>query len=129
MKIVIRSLAVSCLIVTLTACSKKDEATSELNTPTTADASTNAPQLAYPVATATIQSLPDVSKAIQGGQYETAVQTLVQMKPATAQMTDAQRLQYQQAVRDATTVLISVKDRNPAAQAAYDKLSRSATGR
>ena len=44
-------------------------------------------------------------------------------------MTDAQRLQYQQAVRDATTALLNAKANNPAAQAAYDKLSRAATGR
>ena len=120
-----------CVLLSLTACSKKTETTQEV-TPSAAGgvaATANTPQQTDPVATAAVQSLPGVSKAIQGGQYENAVQTLVQMKPATAQMTDMQRLQYQQAVRDATTALIGAKDRDPAAKAAYEKLSRSATGR
>jgi hypothetical protein len=44
-------------------------------------------------------------------------------------MTEAQRLQYQQALRNATTALLQAKDRDPAAKAAYEKLSRAATGR
>lgn len=66
---------------------------------------------------------------MQTGQYESAVNTLTQMKLTTPQMTDAQRLQYQQAVRDAATALLSVREKDPAARAAYEKLSQSATGR
>jgi len=112
------------LLTALTACSKKDEPPEATEPAAAVD-----PTPPNPVATAAVQSLPEVSQAIQGGQYETAVQTLVQMQPITAQMTDAQRLQYQQAVRDATTALLSAKAGNPAAQAAYDRLSRAATGR
>lgn len=115
------------LLTVLPACSKKSEAVTEAPAPDTTTAAPAPP--ANPAAAAAVQSLPQVSQAIQGGQYENAVQTLVQMQPATAQMTDAQRLQYQQAVREATTALLGAKDRDPAAKAAYDKLSRSATGR
>lgn len=66
---------------------------------------------------------------MQAGQYESAVNTLTQMKQMTPQMTDAQRLQYQQAVRDAATALLNVREKDPAARAAYEKLSQSATGR
>ncbi len=116
------------LLTSLTACSKKSEASTEVAAPEPVAAPAN-PAPPNPVATTAVQSLPEVTKAIEGGQYDSAVQTLVQIQPATAQMTDAQRLQYQQAVRDATTALLKAKAGNPAAQAAYDKLSRTATGR
>lgn len=131
MKKLIRLGVIVCLLVTLTACSKKTESTQELTPPAAGSdaAPATTPQQPDPVVTAAVQSLPQVSKAIQGGQYENAVQTLVQMKPATAQMTDMQKLQYQQAVRDATSALINAMGSDPAAKAAYEKLSRSATGR
>lgn len=114
----------------LSACSKKSDTASAAAPPSNSPATANAPTPSNPpAAVAAANALPAVTKAIQRQQYETAVDTLVQMKPATAQMTDAQRLQYQQAVRDATTALLGVKERDPAAKAAYEKLSRSATGR
>jgi len=118
------------ILGTLSACSKKNEDNAGASAaPSTPETTITPAQPNNPATVAAVNSLPEVAKALQSQQYETAVQTLVQMKPATAQMTDAQRLQYQQAVRDATTALIGVKDRDPAAKAAYDKLSRSATGR
>ncbi|MEK7781297.1 MAG: hypothetical protein AAB370_07335 [Verrucomicrobiota bacterium] len=117
------------LLLALPGC--KDNAGTAETTPvpeTAATPATPVPQPS-PAANAAISSLPDVARAMQSGQYESAVQTLTQMKPATAQMTDAQRLQYQQVVRDATTALLGAMDRDPAAKAAYDKLSRSQTGR
>lgn len=117
------------LLAIVTACSSKDESNAAVTPPDPTATAANPTVQPTPATTAAIQSLPQVSQAFQTGQYEKAVQTLVEMKTATTQMTDAQRLQYQQAVRDATTALLGAKDRDPAAKAAYEKLSRSATGR
>ena len=134
MKSILPLCAVVVLLVSVSACSKKSAGNPSAGTPASGDSNALATVVPVaaptsPAASAAVNSLPQVAQAIESRQYENAVQTLVQLKPATAQMTDAQRLQYQQAVRDATTALLGVKDRDPAAKAAYDKLSRAATGR
>lgn len=134
MKKILSRCALVALLFSLSACSKKNEGSADVSAPAGGDSNTPAPAAAAvapasPAVTAAVNSLPEVTKAMENRQYEAAVQTLVQMKPATVQMTEAQRLQYQQAVRDATTALLGVKDRDPAAKAAYEKLSRAATGR
>ena len=113
----------------LTACSAKKE--TQVDTPAPV-AEPAAPVATPPVAAnaaAPMLSLPQVTQAVQNRQYDQAVQVLTELKPASAQMTEAQRLQYQQAVRDTTLALLQAQDKDPAAKAAYDKLSRSVTGR
>lgn len=130
MKNVIKLCAMLTVAALLAGCSKKAESGGTEVVPATneqAIAGSAAPQTGGAVTT--LNSLPEVSKAIQSGQYVSAVDTLTQMKQMTPQMTDAQRLQYQQAVRDAATALLAVREKDPAARAAYQKLSQSATGR
>jgi hypothetical protein len=57
------------------------------------------------------------------------VDTLVQAKASFQNLSDADRAQYQQQVRNATTALLSAKDSDPKAAAAYKRLSQSMTGR
>jgi hypothetical protein len=127
---VIKLCAILTVAALLAGCSKKTEGGGLEVVPATneqAVAASAAPQTGGAVAK--LNSLPEVSRAIQSGQYVSAVDTLTQMKQMTPQMTDAQRLQYQQAVRDAATALLAVREKDPAARAAYQKLSQSATGR
>lgn len=120
------------LLNALVGCSKSKEATTEAAPATveTGTAATAAP-LGQPNASANaaMNSLPQVTQAMQNRQYENAVLTLNQIQPLTAQMSEAQRLQYQQARQDATAALIQVMNQDPAAKAAYENLSRAATGR
>ncbi len=99
---------------------------------------TNAPAAAAPEPTAAVAPqqasetpviLTDVSKAVQNRNYDDAVETLAKLKPLSAQMTDQQRIQYQQALVNTTEALARAKDKDPRAAAAYEKLSRSILGR
>ncbi len=129
MKITIPILCVA--VALLAGCSKKEAPAASIPPPSQPE--TAAPPVAatlphQPVSQAVANAIPEISKAVQSGQYDSAVQQLQQLKPMTAQMSDAQRLQYQQALRDTTAALVNAGN-NPAAKAAYEKLSRMATGR
>jgi hypothetical protein len=54
-------------------------------------------------------------------------QLLFKLKSASAQMTDAQRLQYQQAVRNITLAMFHAQDKDPAVKINYGKSNRSVT--
>jgi len=130
MKTLLELCALITVATSLLGCSRQTDSAGPEAVPTTNQQTSHdisSPQTGSSVNTLT--SLPEVSKAMQTGQYESAVNTLTQMKLATPEMTDAQRLEYQQAVRDAATALLNVREKDPAARAAYEKLSRSATGR
>jgi len=130
MKTLIKLCALITVATSILGCSKQTESVGTAVVPVTnqpAVSESHSPQPGGAVGT--LNSLPEVSKAMQSGQYESAVNTLTQMKLTTPQMTDEQRLQYQQAVRDAATALLNVREKDPAARAAYEKLSQSATGR
>jgi len=123
------------LALLLPACSKKE--TTVGNSPVEQPI-TNAPAAAAPEPTAAVAPqqasetpviLTDVSKAVQNRNYDDAVETLAKLKPLSAQMTDQQRIQYQQALVNTTEALARAKDKDPRAAAAYEKLSRSILGR
>jgi len=73
--------------------------------------------------------LSDVSQAVQRGQYDGAVNTLSQLSGMTANMTDEDRAKYYQALRATTDALLQAKEKDAAAKAAYQRLSRSVLGR
>jgi uncharacterized lipoprotein YajG len=130
MKKILLSLAPILLLGALIGCSKSDQ-TAEETAPPAAATPADPVAVAQPSqsANAAINSLPQVNQAVQNRQYENAVQTLNQIQPLTLQMSDQQRLQYQQARQDAAKALIQAMGTDPAAKAAYEKLSRAATGR
>ena len=113
----------------LTACAPKKEAQIETSPPVAEPAAPTTTATATVSPASPMMSLPQVTEAVQNLEYDRAVQGLAGLKAARAQMTDAQRLQYQQAVRDTTLALLQAQDKDPAAKAAYEKLSRVVTGR
>ncbi len=131
MKTTTRYLTALVFIAVLSSCSKKSDSTLDAPSPPAADpVAANTPK-ATAVNTSATQVVPSqqVIQDIKAKQYERAVDTLVQIKPQVAQMTDMQRLQYQQAVRDAMNALAAAQDTDPAAKAAYNRMSRAITGR
>lgn len=131
MKTIPRYLTSLVFIIALSSCSKKSDATVDSSIPTAADSTAAKTPAATTVNTPASQGVPSqqVIQDIKTKQYDRAVNTLVQIKPQVAQMTDAQRLQYQQAVRDAMNALAAAQNTDPAAKAAYNKMSRAITGR
>ena len=115
----------------LTACSKKDEAATGNTTAT--PTATHTPQ--QPSASASISTSPasaqlqNVAASIQQRNYDAAVDVLVQTKVSLQNLSEADRVQFQQQVRNATTALLSAKTTDPKAAAAYKRLSESMTGR
>jgi outer membrane murein-binding lipoprotein Lpp len=73
--------------------------------------------------------LSDVGQAVQRGQYEGAVQTLSQLSTMQSSMSEEDRIRYHQALRATTEALMQAKERDAAAKAAYQRLSRSVLGR
>jgi hypothetical protein len=121
---------VAALLAGAAGCSKNESAAID-NTPAAPAASiAQQPAPAKPtVVTPAVASLKNVTPSIQQGNYEAAVDTLVQAKASFQNLSDADRAQYQQQVRNATTALLSAKDSDPKAAAAYKRLSQSMTGR
>jgi PBP1b-binding outer membrane lipoprotein LpoB len=130
MKTLTRYLTSLVFMIALSGCSKKGDSTVDAPSPTLADAAAKTPT-ATPTTSPASQGVPSqqVIHDIKAKQYDRAVDTLVQIKPQVAQMTDSQRLQYQQAVRDAMNALAAAQNTDPAAKAAYNKMSRAITGR
>jgi hypothetical protein len=83
----------------LTACSAKKEALIETSPPVAEPISRATSVTATSNPAEPVMTLPQVTEAVQNRQYDRAVEGLAGLKAASAQMTDAQRLQYQQAVR------------------------------
>jgi len=114
-------------LIALIGCSKGEENAGGTNTDSkdsqAVAASDNSPS-AQKGAIPTVE----IRQAVQQGQYDRAVDVLAQSRPVGPQVTDAQRLRYQQAMQEAAAALLA-KQNDPAAKAAYDRLARSATGR
>jgi PBP1b-binding outer membrane lipoprotein LpoB len=127
MKTITRYLTSLVFIAALSSCSKQNDTAVEAPATSVAD---TAPAATI-VNTSASQGVPSqqVIQDIKTKQYDRAVDTLVQIKPQVAQMTDMQRLQYQQAVRDAMNALAAAQNTDPVAKAAYNKMSRAITGR
>jgi PBP1b-binding outer membrane lipoprotein LpoB len=130
MKNLTRYLTSLVFMIALSGCSKKGDSTADAPSPTVTDTAAKTPT-ATPTTSPASQGVPSqqVIQDIKAKQYDRAVDTLVQIKPQVAQMTDSQRLQYQQAVRDAMNALAAAQNTDPAAKAAYNKMSRAITGR
>ena len=105
-------------------CSKSEEASPD-SPAAEAPVTESSPPAGAPPAVPTAE----VKQAIQNRQYDRAVDTLTQVAPTVNRMSDAQRLQYQQAVQDAAAALLAAQNSDPAAKAAYNRLARTATGR
>lgn len=73
--------------------------------------------------------LNEVSQAVQKGQYEGAVNTLGNLGGSAQYMSDEDRARYYQALRATTEALMRAKETDPAAKAAYQRLSRQTLGR
>lgn len=126
------ALAFALLLATgLTACSKKDEVATENTTvaPTVTHISQQPAASTTTIATPASAQLQNVSASIQQRNYDAAVDVLVQTKVSMQNLSEADRAQFQQQVRNATTALLSAKTTDPKAAAAYERLSKSMTGR
>ena len=131
MKTLTRYLTSLIFIAALSSCSKKGDSAMDAPSPSVADPAAAKAPAATVVNTPASQAVPSqqIIQDIKTKQYDRAVDTLVQIKPQVTQMTDMQRLQYQQAVRDAMNALAAAQNTDPAAKAAYNKMSRAITGR
>jgi hypothetical protein len=133
MKLFMRMLSVMTLALVIQACTKKETEVPPAPTPTAETSPSPAPQPGAPVAGGTpvnnSAELNSANQAIQQLKYEAAVDALTKVQPTTSTMSDAQRLQYAQQVRNTSELLIQAMPTDPKAKAAYEKLGRNLLGR
>ena len=115
------------------ACTKKETEAPSAPTPTAETPPSPAPQPGTPVSGGTpvnvSAELNSANQALQQRNYDAAVDALAKVQPTTSTMSDAQRLQYAQQVRNTSELLIQAMPTDPKAKAAYEKLGRNVLGR
>lgn len=118
------------MLMSLTACSKKDAPNNAPAVAPETTATTPAQPTATPMAPASGGQLESrITTALQQQNYDLAVDSLAQVNPAAQNLTDAQRLQYSQQLQNTMQALARAKETDPRAKAAYERLGRIATGR
>jgi len=131
MKCLIHGVAVSVLVVSVGACSKKEanspQPTPELAAPAPQAGPDTAPRPAVAANVAQLEN--NINTALKQQNYDAAVDAIVQAQTAVANMSDDQRRQYAQQCRNASTALQAASVTDPKAKAAYDRMSRAVLGR
>jgi hypothetical protein len=133
MRLVLRIVSLMTVALVFQACTKKETEAPSAPTPTAETSPSPAPQPGTPVSGGTpvnvSAELNSANQALQQRNYDAAVDALAKVQPTTSTMSDAQRLQYAQQVRNTSELLIQAMGTDPKAKAAYEKLGRNALGR
>ena len=133
MKLVVPIVSVTAVALAFSACTKMDTEAPSSPTPTADTSPAPAPQPGTPVPNAqpvhVSAELISANQALKQRNYDAAVDALAKVQPTTSTMSDAQRLQYAQQIRNTSELLIQAMGSDPKAKAAYEKLGRNVLGR
>jgi outer membrane biosynthesis protein TonB len=118
-------LSAALLLATLAACSKKEAAA----VPQASSDPVPAQQTGGDSADKIVQLQNQVGTALERKNYTAAADALAQVSPSSQTLSDAQRIQYMQQLRQTMDMLARAAETDPAAKAAYERLGQVATGR
>jgi hypothetical protein len=113
------------MLATFTACSKKETPAASTPPPDPVPAQQSDAANAGRIG----QLENQVGTALQQKNYTVAVDSLAQVSRDSQKLSDAQRIQYMQQLKQTMDALAQAAQTDPAAKAAYDRLGRVATGR
>ena len=123
-----RYASLAAMIGCLAGCGKEKVVSTVPTTPPTG--SVPAPAAAVTPGSAAINaSLSHVDQQIQEKNYSAATDLLIQRQQSAKMLSDAERARHEQQILTTTDALLRSQDTDPQAKAAYERLSRSMTGR
>lgn len=118
------TLAVCALALVATGCKKSADETAAA---ADADGKSSAPAVPQKGDAEAAQAISGVNTALQKNDYDAAIAALVAAKQSGT-MSDAQKDQYRQAMRDASTKLLEASQHDAKAKEAYENLGRLMKG-